>query len=96
MRTFAPHRLGRYECDAWVSYYRHEWSRFFPASVGMVREGFGMSQLHTLQGAYLVLRANHGKSIKQLDSRFVNFVLRAGHLSGQHKRRSGVGDRYPS
>jgi len=58
MRTFAPHRLGRYECDAWVSYYRREWSRFFPASVRLVREGFGMTQVRTLSGAYLVLRAN--------------------------------------
>ena len=58
MRSFAPHRLGRYECDAWVTYYRHDWARFLPASVGMVREGFGMPVHRTLQGAYLVLRAN--------------------------------------
>jgi hypothetical protein len=58
MRTFAPHRLGRYECDAWVSYYRREWTRFFPASYGMVREGFGMSQRRTLSAASIVLRAN--------------------------------------
>ncbi len=58
MRSFAPHRLGRYECDAWVTYYRHDWARFLPASVGMVHEGFGMPLHRTLQGAYLVLRAN--------------------------------------
>ena len=58
MRTFAPHRLGRLECDAWVAYYRREWGRFLQCSVGMVREGFGMSWPRTLQGAYLVLRAN--------------------------------------
>jgi hypothetical protein len=58
MRSFAPHRLGRYECDAWVTYYRHDWARFLPASVGMVHEGFGMPVHRTLQGAYLVLRAN--------------------------------------
>jgi hypothetical protein len=58
MRGFAPHRLGRYECDAWVCYYRHEWTRFLQASVGMVREGFGMGWPRTVQGAYLVLRAN--------------------------------------
>jgi hypothetical protein len=58
MRTFAPHRLGRLECDAWVAYYRREWGRFLQASVGMVREGFGMDWPHTVQGAYLVLRAN--------------------------------------
>ncbi len=58
MRSFAPHRLGRYECDAWVCYYRHEWVPFLQASVGMVREGFRMPVHRTLQGAYLVLRAN--------------------------------------
>jgi hypothetical protein len=58
MRSFAPHRLGRYECDAWVSYYRHEWTRFLPASIGIVREAFGLSPPRALQAAYLVLRAN--------------------------------------
>jgi hypothetical protein len=58
LTSFAPHRLGRYECDAWVCYYRHEWGRFLPASVLMVREGFGLGWPRTLQGAYLVLRAN--------------------------------------
>jgi hypothetical protein len=58
MRSFAPHRLGRYECDAWVTYYRRDWARFLPASIGMVHEGFAMPVHRTLQGAYLVLRAN--------------------------------------
>ena len=58
MRSFAPYRLGRLECDAWVAYYRREWARFLPASVGMVREGFGMDPARTLYGAALVLRAN--------------------------------------
>jgi hypothetical protein len=58
MRSFAPHRLGRFECDAWVTYYRHDWARFLPASIGMVHEGFKMPVHRTLQGAYLVLRAN--------------------------------------
>ena len=58
MRSFAPHRLGRLECDAWVGYYRHEWARALQCFVGMVREGFGMSWPRTMQGAYLVLRAN--------------------------------------
>jgi len=58
MRSFAPHRLGRYECDAWVAYYRREWGRFLQSSLGMVHEGFGMDWPRTVQGAYLVLRAN--------------------------------------
>jgi hypothetical protein len=58
MRSFTPYRLGRMECDAWVAYYRREWTRFLPASVGMVREGFGMDPVRTVYGAALVLRAN--------------------------------------
>jgi hypothetical protein len=58
MRSFTPYRLGRMECDAWVAYYRREWGRFLPASVGMVREGFGMDPVRTVYGAALVLRAN--------------------------------------
>jgi hypothetical protein len=58
MRSFAPHRLGRLECDAWVAYYRREWGRFLQSSIGMVHEGFGMTWPRTIQGAYLVLRAN--------------------------------------
>jgi hypothetical protein len=56
--TFDPVRLGRRECDAWVSYYRHEWRAFLVASLGLVREGFGLGPVRTLVGAWLVLRAN--------------------------------------
>ena len=58
MRSFTPYRLGRMECDAWVAYYRREWGRFLSASIGMVREGFGMDPARTVCGAALVLRAN--------------------------------------
>ncbi len=58
MRAFDPVRLGGYECDAWVAYYRHRWPRALRAMVGMVREGFGMPVRQTLHGAWLVLRAN--------------------------------------
>ncbi len=57
-RTFDPEVIGNAETRAWASYYRHEWRPFLKAAVGMVREGFGMGPLRTLQGAYLVLRAN--------------------------------------
>ena len=57
-RTFDPDVIGNAETDAWASYYRREWWPFLKAAVGMVREGFGMGRLRTLQGAYYVLRAN--------------------------------------
>jgi hypothetical protein len=58
MRSFNPIVLGRHECRAWVGYYRKEWLHVLRASIGMVREGFGMGWIRDLRGAYLVLRAN--------------------------------------
>ncbi|GAB7005053.1 hypothetical protein JCM18899A_25260 [Nocardioides sp. AN3] len=57
-RSFDPVAVGNAETDAWAAYYRREWTSFLRAAVAMVREGFGMGRLHTLQGAYYVLRAN--------------------------------------
>jgi hypothetical protein len=58
MRSFDPVRLGGYETDAWVAYYRRRWAAALVAFVGMVRVGFGMPWPRTLHGAWLVLRAN--------------------------------------
>jgi len=60
--TFDPVEVGRRECDAWAAYYRHEWARFLPAAVGMVRAGFRMSHRATVAGAWHVLRANQAWS----------------------------------
>jgi hypothetical protein len=57
-RSFDPVRVGNLETDAWAAYYRHEWSAFLKAAVGMVGAGFGMGPLRTVQGAWYVLRAN--------------------------------------
>jgi hypothetical protein len=56
--TFDPVAVGRRECDAWVAYYRRDWVPFLRHAVRLVAEGFGMSRLRTLQGAWYVLRAN--------------------------------------
>lgn len=56
--TFDPVALGDRECDAWVHYYRHEWIPFLRDSLGLVSTGFGLGPLHTLVGAWYVLRAN--------------------------------------
>ena len=34
MRSFDPRRVGRLECDAWITYYRREWLKFLRAAVG--------------------------------------------------------------
>lgn len=57
-RSFDAVALGNRETDAWAAYYRHEWRTFLVAAVGMVGLGFGMGPLHTLAGAWHVLRAN--------------------------------------
>src|SRR2546430_1181037 len=58
MRDFDPVKLGEAETDAWLGYYRRQWSTVLLASVTMVRVGFGMSWPNTLRGAWWVLRAN--------------------------------------
>lgn len=58
MWRFDPVRLGRAECDAWVGYYRRDWSLVLRAALVMVREGFGMPWARTVAGAWWVLRGN--------------------------------------
>jgi hypothetical protein len=58
MWSFDPVRLGGYEADAWVAYYQRRWAVFLRASLGLVREGFGLPGLATVRGAWLVMRAN--------------------------------------
>ena len=58
LRSFDPRRIADLEYRAWVGYYLRQWPRVLAASVGLVREGFGMDWYRTLHGAWLVLRAN--------------------------------------
>jgi hypothetical protein len=58
VRSFDPVRLGSYEAEAWVAYYQRRWATFLRASLGLVREGFGLPWPATLRGAWYVLRAN--------------------------------------
>ena len=58
MRTFDPVRLGSFEADAWVAYYQRRWGTFLRASLGLVREGFGLPVWSTVRGAWFVMRAN--------------------------------------
>ncbi|HEX3690399.1 MAG TPA: hypothetical protein VHV28_11895 [Solirubrobacteraceae bacterium] len=41
-----------------MTYYRHEWVPFLRAAVALTRHAFGLPWPQTLQGAWLVLRAN--------------------------------------
>lgn len=41
-----------------MTYYRHEWVPFLRAAVALTRHTFGLPWPQTLQGAWLVLRAN--------------------------------------
>jgi hypothetical protein len=58
MRSFDPRRVGRLECDAWVTYYRRRWAAFLWAALGLTRHTFGLPWPATVRGAWLVLRAN--------------------------------------
>jgi hypothetical protein len=58
MRSFDPRRVGRLECDTWVTYYRREWWRFLRAALSVTHHAFALSWPATLRGAWLVLRAN--------------------------------------
>jgi len=57
MRRFDPRRLAYYEKENYVAYYRKDWLRLLRASVGLVRESFGLSLWQAVYGAYLVARA---------------------------------------
>lgn len=57
-RAFDPRLVGSLETTAWVTYYRHEWVPFLRAAVTLTRHTFGLPWPQTLQGAWLVLRAN--------------------------------------
>jgi hypothetical protein len=89
-RTFDPDVIGNAETEAWAAYYRREWRPFLKAAVGMVREGFGMGRLRTLQGAYYVLRANQvwapypdndPDAARELMRRFYALVIKESDLS---------------
>ena len=58
LRSFDPIKLADLEYRAWVGYYLRDWRAVLAASVGFVRQGFGMDWYRTLHGAWLVLRAN--------------------------------------
>jgi hypothetical protein len=57
-RSFDPRRVGTLERDAWVAYYEHRWGKLLLSSVALVRAGFRLGAVRTLQGAWHVLRAN--------------------------------------
>ena len=58
LRSFDPVRIADLEYRAWVGYYLRNWPQVLRASIGLVRQGFGMDWFRTLHGAWLVLRAN--------------------------------------
>ncbi len=58
LRSFDPARLADLEYRAWVGYYLRRWPQVLTASIGLVRQGFGLDWYRTMHGAWLVLRAN--------------------------------------
>ncbi len=87
--SFDPARLGAYECDAWVGYYRRDWRLVLRAAHGLVREGFALGPLQTPVAAWWVLRANQvwapypdndPAGARRLMTRFYALVVRRHRL----------------
>jgi hypothetical protein len=57
IRNLDPRKLAHYEKENYVAYYQKDWLKLLRASVGMVKETFGLSWLQAIYGAYLVARA---------------------------------------
>jgi hypothetical protein len=57
-RDFDPRRVGTLECGVWTAYYRREWLKFLRGALALTRHTFGLPWPETVQGAWLVLRAN--------------------------------------
>jgi len=57
MQGFDPRLVARYEKENYVAYYQKRWLKLLQASVGMVKEAFGLSPWQAVYAAYLVARA---------------------------------------
>ncbi len=57
MRNFNPQKIAHYEMVNYVAYYQRDWLKLLRASVGMVKETFGVSLWQALYLAYLMARA---------------------------------------
>jgi hypothetical protein len=57
MTHFDPAKIARYEKDNYVAYYQKDWLKLLRASIGLVKETFGVSTLQAIYLAYLMARA---------------------------------------
>jgi hypothetical protein len=57
LRSFDPVRIADLEYRLWVGYYLRRWPQLLVASVRLIRLGFGMDWMRSMQGAWLMLRA---------------------------------------
>ena len=89
MRSFDPQKIARYEKENYVAYYQKDWLKLLRASVGMVREAFGLSLWQAIYGAYLMARAemafapypdNDVPRAEAYARRFYAFVKKTHHL----------------
>ena len=83
LKRFDPQRVARYEKENYVAYYQHDWLTLLRASIGLVKETFGLSVLQAIYGAYLIARAeiafapypnNDLNKAKQYICRFYTFI----------------------
>lgn len=57
IRRLDARKLAHYEKENYVAYYEKNWLKLLRASVGMVKEAFGLTWFQAIYGAYFVARA---------------------------------------
>ncbi len=57
MRNFDPTRVGRYEKDSWVAYYRRKWLTLLRLLIGLVRSTYGLSLWQAIRVGIPLTRA---------------------------------------
>lgn len=76
MRLFDPHKLAYYEKENYVRYYQRRWFALMRATVGLVRESFGLNLFQGIYGAYLIASAEFAWAPAEHDVTVVQRKLR--------------------
>lgn len=76
MRLFNPRRLARFETENYVTYYQRRWLSLMRATIGLVKEAFGLNYAQAVYGAYLIASAEFAWAPVDHDIRVVEGKLR--------------------
>lgn len=84
MRLFDPRRMAYSETQNYVTYYQRRWLDLMRATIGLVKEGYGLDYPQAIYGAYLIASAEFAWApvdhdvnvVKDKLRRFYQFVRR--------------------